>query len=236
MRRGSLLFGLALISVGAVFLGESLGWVGDGGEVIADWWPSIIVAAGLLELVAEPRNVANGVVLSVIGLALLLLTTDVIGSAQLTMLWPLGLIALGLWVVAGRPRPRRASAGPDLDLLALFGGQEARVGDQVFTGGSAVAVFGACEIDLTEAELRQDTTLEAFAVFGGVEIRVPEGWQVRVSGPAIFGGFENATASPTDPDAPVLTVRGAALFGGVEIKDRAPKHARRGFRPTTSAP
>lgn len=80
-------------------------------------------------------------------------------------------------------------------------------------------MFGAAELDLRDALPSPDAQLDVFTAFGGVEITVPQGWQVNLSGLPLFGGFENATAKDTlSPDAPTLEVSATALFGGVEIK------------------
>lgn len=81
------------------------------------------------------------------------------------------------------------------------------------------AIFGGAEIDLRDAKLAPGALLDVFAVFGGVEVSVPEGWQVVTSGFPMFGGFENVTAKErTGPDAPILQIHATILFGGVEIK------------------
>ena len=62
--------------------------------------------------------------------------------------------------------------------------------------------------------------VEANAVFGGIEIRVPESWQVIPRGAGVFGAFTDETSAPeANASAPVkrLIVKGAAVFGGVII-------------------
>jgi hypothetical protein len=60
---------------------------------------------------------------------------------------------------------------------------------------------------------------------GGVEITVPEGLTVQVDGIGIFGGFDQKAEGPGEPGAPVLRIKGAALFGGVEIKRKPRKRS-----------
>jgi hypothetical protein len=56
-------------------------------------------------------------------------------------------------------------------------------------------------------------------MFGGVELKVPEGWNVVIRGFPIFGGFDNVTAKEqVGPEAPVLTINATVLFGGLEVK------------------
>ena len=106
---------------------------------------------------------------------------------------------------------------------AVFGGTRRRVNSQDFQGGEAFAMFGGVEIDLRQAATtREEVVIEINAIFGGVEVRVPETWNVIVRGAGIFGGYEDETMdSRIAPDGkqPRLIVNGFAVFGGVAIKN-----------------
>jgi predicted membrane protein len=92
---------------------------------------------------------------------------------------------------------------------------------------NAFALFGGVEIDLTEALFeRRELVVNATAIFGGVEIRVPENVTLRGSGTGIMGGYDVESAESADPDAPVVVVRGAAVFGGVEARAKRGKRLR----------
>ena len=84
-------------------------------------------------------------------------------------------------------------------------------------------MFGGVELDLRKAaSTRDEIIVEINAIFGGVEVRVPETWSVTVRGSGIFGGYEDETmdtrATP-DGKQPHLIVNGFAVFGGVSIKN-----------------
>jgi len=104
---------------------------------------------------------------------------------------------------------------------AVFGGVDRHVSAQDFHGAQCTAVFGACKIDLRDAQIQGwEAVLETHALFGGVEILVPEDWEVVNHSVAIFGGFgDRRRHSPTGPDAKTLILEGAAVFGGINIKD-----------------
>jgi hypothetical protein len=55
-------------------------------------------------------------------------------------------------------------------------------------------------------------------LFGGVELTVPENWIVEPRITSIFGGVEDRTRPPADPNAPPLVVVGTVIFSGIEIK------------------
>ncbi len=91
---------------------------------------------------------------------------------------------------------------------------------------TAFALFGGVELDLTRATFAQDEVeLLAIAVMGGVEITVPDGLTVQVDGMGIFGGFDQRAEGPGLPGAPLLRVKGAAVFGGVEVKRKPRRKA-----------
>jgi Domain of unknown function (DUF5668)/Cell wall-active antibiotics response 4TMS YvqF len=101
--------------------------------------------------------------------------------------------------------------------VAVFSHVQHRVTDQNLERLKVVAVFGGAQLDLRSAGIRGDQAyLEADAVFGGVEIVVPEDWQVNPRGAGVFGGFTDETQPPANPTKQLI-VTGAGVFGGVVI-------------------
>jgi predicted membrane protein len=103
---------------------------------------------------------------------------------------------------------------------AIFSGVDRRIDSQDFAGGEIVALFGGVDLDLSRAATtKEEIRIEANAVFGGIEIRVPDTWRVVMHGPGVFGGFSDQTHPPprTDAKPPVLIVTGSAVFGGVDV-------------------
>ena len=86
-----------------------------------------------------------------------------------------------------------------------------------FTGGSALAWFGGIELDLREAQLAPGARLSVNTLFGGIDIKTPAGWRIESSLRAVMGGVDARVPDPPDADAPVLTLEGTAVFGGVSV-------------------
>ena len=105
----------------------------------------------------------------------------------------------------------------------VFSGTRQKIESQDFEGGKISAVFGGAEIDLRSAGTkREEISIKAEAVFGGIELWVPAHWQTIVRGTGVFGSFEDKTfpAAPgASGKAPRLVVTGAAVFGGVVVKN-----------------
>ena len=75
-------------------------------------------------------------------------------------------------------------------------------------------------MDFTQAKLAEDkATLELTAVFGGIDIWVPNDWKVVVDSSSLFGGVEDKHRTvPSSETKATLFIRATALFGGIEIK------------------
>lgn len=102
---------------------------------------------------------------------------------------------------------------------AIMGGDVRRITVDDFRGGDATAIMGGCEIDLRGAGTDgEPAVIECFAVWGGIEIWVPDTWSVECRGTAILGGFTDKSQS-VNGGQKKLIVRGTAIMGGVEIKN-----------------
>lgn len=217
MNLARVFFGALIVVVGGLLLLESLD-VLDAGDVIAQWWPLTLVAGGLLSLVNNRRHWMVPALLVGGGGALLLSTTGVVDS--LSVIFPILIILVGLLFLFGRGFGSGPSqTGDSVSSFNLFSGSELTSQSQSFVGGRIGAMFGGAELDLINARLGDDATIDVFVAFGGIEITVPRGWSVEIRGFPIFGGYENATArDDLPPDAPKLNVDATVLFGGLEIK------------------
>ena len=99
---------------------------------------------------------------------------------------------------------------------AIFSGCDLNYGGEVFEGAELTAVFGGVECDLRNAIIEKDCAIQVSAIFGGIDIFVPAGINVKVSSNSIFGGISNKT--DLHKDAPTIYISGTCMFGGVEIK------------------
>jgi hypothetical protein len=109
-------------------------------------------------------------------------------------------------------------------VIGIFGGGERKGRWRVKRRTNALALFGGCDLDMTNAVFEgREVTVYAFAVFGGIDITVPAGVEIRNHGVGIFGGFGGRGTEEIDPTAPVVIVKGLALFGGVSGQAVKPK-------------
>lgn len=134
---------------------------------------------------------------------------------------------LGLGVVVGAAVGfglLRKYLGPvgDTSSFAMFGETKTVVPAERLTTADATAVFGAVTLDLREARVDNEATVDCFALFGGIEVLVPKRWRLALSGTPIFGGVEDKTSQdePVPAGAPVLFVNAVAIFGGVAVANQ----------------
>ncbi|MEU7258918.1 DUF1707 domain-containing protein [Streptomyces rimosus] len=92
---------------------------------------------------------------------------------------------------------------------------------RVFTAG----VFQAGgEIDLRDAYFEAgEVTVRCFALMGGIDVVVPPGVEVQVTGWGFMGGFDNGDGEPGDPGAPRVKITGFAMMAGVGVRRKMSK-------------
>lgn len=216
MNWGRLFFGTLIVVFGTLLLLDAADVI-EAGSIISDWWPVVIILAGVISFAANPRHWLVAAVITLIGVTFLLATLDIADIGAIVV--PIVIIVIGVVILFGRGLGVRTEAGDSIRSFNVFSGSEIASHSDGFQGGNVSAVFGGAEIDLRDARLAPGATLDVFTAFGGIEIKVPEGWVVDVKGLPIFGGFDNVTAKEQlGPDAPLLIINATALFGGIEIK------------------
>jgi predicted membrane protein len=193
------------------------------------FWPLILIAVGAAHL-ADPGRRPWGAVVLTVGVIFLLSSLNIL-RFDWAELWPLAIIVAGGMMVwnslqAQRRRTDMPDSAATMNAYAIFGGLERRFTVKDFRFGRVSAVFGGAELDFHDADIDGDTgELELNAIFGGVELRVPENWNVEARNQTMFGGYSDKTrnsmraADSTIVAAKTLIISGTVMFGGVEVKN-----------------
>lgn len=218
---GRSLIGAFVVLAGVLLLLDTTGTVPTRNLLI--YVPSLFVFAGVWSLVASRfRNLLGPLVLIAVAGAGQLIVLGYATLEQVAVYWPLLLIAGGLSIASGRFSSEvSASDAAYTSAFAAFGGVEKRNTSRTFSGGDLIAVFGGTELDLRDAGIgATPATIDAIALFGGVDVVVPRDWNVRMDVVPLFGGATDdrprreRTHEETD-----LVVTGVAAFGAVSITD-----------------
>ncbi len=248
---GKTIAGLILIAIGILFALESLGWI--QGFEIWEFWPVILIIAGISHIVRprKPGHRAWGLLEIAFGAFFLLRTLGVFWIS-FWKVWPVFLVLAGLhliwqaWVTGPRGaagvgerahdgamaglEATRGLRGPGpasgtLEELAVFGGGDRVIRTADFRGGTINVVFGGFDIDLREAVMAADSaTIDVFVCFGGIDLRIPEDWNVVNQVTPIFGSCEyrprpGGAITTSGAVRKTLTITGAVIFGGIDVKN-----------------
>ncbi len=232
-----LVAGAIIAGIGVVFLLQNLGILYF--DDVWQFWPVILIAFGIARATSSygvgGRIWGGAMVLA--GSIFLLENLGLIHRDIWRFLWPLVLICVGLGLLV-RALERRSptdggtgtglvspsstsSSDKKLYEVAVFSGVRKRIDSQDLEGGELVAVFGGIELDISKAATKkEEIVIEANAVFGGIDLRVPDNWNVLMRGTGVFGGYEDRTLrSANVTGQPRVILTGGAVFGGVTVKN-----------------
>jgi hypothetical protein len=139
------------------------------------------------------------------------------------------IVELGAWAgmaaaaaFVKRAVPSRGDEESDeLSLVAVYDGIDLKSRAKAFKGGSMLAWFGGIAVDLRDAELAPGARLSLHTLFGGIAVKTPPSWRLESNTKALMGGVDAKTPTQIDPNAPVLTLEGVALFGGIAVGAKA---------------
>ena len=228
---GRLFWGFILILLGAGLLLDQTGYIVFG-DIISLYWPSILILVGIVGLFERRSSKVWNSILIIFGVLMQMKRLDYIHVDIFRLLFPIILIVAGISVIFNQGvrkhsspvEPEKwsksnASTEDTVDLFVIFSGIETLNQSQAFKGGKLSAIFGGIDLDLRGARLNNNEAfLDVTVLCGGADIFVPDGWRVEVTGTPILGGWDNKTKPTSDPYAPVLKIRGTAIFGGVDVK------------------
>ena len=111
-------------------------------------------------------------------------------------------------------------------MIAIFGAVTRTGRWRVRKNIQALTLFGGTDLDLRDAIFEAPVVeISGFWCFGGLDIKVPEGIDVRDQTAGIFGGTDVRDIGDPAPGAPTLVIKGMSLFGGVSV--RGPKPSKR---------
>lgn len=194
------------------------------------FWPTLFIAVGILKILHSTArsSIFIGGGLIVFGV---LMTLKHLGVFDINLRdwWPVILIAVGGYIMfkdrgtdgAGSSFLSEGRVDNDnatLDICVVMGGNKTVSNSQSFNGGDITAVMGGVELDLRGASIQSEATLNLWATWGGIVIKIPADWSVVNRGTAIMGAIEDKSSSPSEASKRLI-ITGMAIMGGVDIKN-----------------
>src|SRR5690606_27937825 len=178
---------LTRIITGCIILGVGVGALLDALNIVPFWswfgnlWPLLIVLAGVFVLIGDFRkNYIWATALILIGVLLQLRALGTIDFNFFSLVFPIVLIAIGLTILLHfSKRPSVATGSKDVDdISVVFSGNQSKNKSPHYKGGRVTAIFGGATLDLRDARIDKEATLDFFVICGGVELKVPRDWKV----------------------------------------------------------
>lgn len=220
-----ILWGIVLIVLGVVFALNALN-IANIDVFFDGWWTLFIIIPSVVGLVTDDDKTGSLIGIA-IGVFLLLCCQDIL---SFSMLWKLGvpviIVLIGLKMVCGGIFGNKANKmisemkanGKEFKTgCATFSSCNMNFDNEFFDGAELSATFGGVKCDLRNAVIPTDCAIQVSAIFGGIEIYVPQNVNVKVSSNSLFGGISNKVSNNKE-NAVTIYVSGTCMFGGVEIK------------------
>lgn len=237
--------GVIIVAVGVALLLRNIGFL------LPNWlftWPMILILVGIYT--GFKHNFKNNSWLIVTGIGAFFLIQKFIPSLHLEpFFWPLIIIAIGIMYILnpgrkswtnqkqigndntlvnnsstswqGFTKNKTVDSNDEFKISSIFSGVKRNIITKNFKQGQITCIFGGAEIDMTQADMQEETSVIRLDVaFGGVEILVPANWVVQNEIQGMFHGVEDKrynNVASIDANK-ILILRGSCLFGGVEIK------------------
>ena len=221
-----ILWGVAFIVAGVIFALNAFG-VTDIELFFDGWWTLFIIIPCLIGLFSDREKIGNIIGLAV-GVFLLFCCQNVL---DFDMLWkiaaPAIIVIIGVKLIFGAVFGDKATkmlegskqSGENIKTgCATFSGQTLNFDAERFSGAELTAVFGGVKCDLQNAIIEKDCAINATAIFGGIDIYVPDYVNVKINSNSIFGGVSEKNHRPQNPNAVTVYINATCMFGGVDIK------------------
>jgi len=238
-RNGNFALGVLILVIGSLLLLKQLG------VFIPYWifsWPMILIAIGIFSGYKNRFQNTGSVVLILIGGFFLLKDMMFLPYHMGPLLFPIGLILLGLYIIVKKNRNKsfnlegwekgfdKSTAegvgvlGQDsssyIKVDAFLTGIKRKVMTKEFKGGEITTVFGGSDIDLMHADIQGQAVLKVSVAFGGLKLIVPPHWDVQIGVSNLAAGIDDKryTQQGIVQNADKrLVLTGSVIFGGIEI-------------------
>ncbi len=221
----NIFLGIVLIALG-VIIGLNAFEITNINIFFEGWWTLFIIVPCVFGLFND-TNKTGSIIGILIGVALLLFVRDVISfDIILKLAVPVILVIIGVSlifkdVLNGKTKEKIKEINKEqkgLEYVATFSGQDINFNDEKFTGAEASAIFGGVKLDLRKAIIEQDTVINVCAIFGGVDILVPDNINIKTNSTSIFGGISDKRKNKDKKEAHTIYINATCVFGGTDIK------------------
>lgn len=192
------------------------------------WWALIIIIPCLIGLINNEDKTGDIIGL-LIGVALLL---NAQGIISFDIIWklaaPLILVIIGLSIILKDNKDSKTNVvikkinsndNEKTSVCSAFSSQNIKLNKEKINNLELNAIFGGIEYDLRNGVIKEDIVINATAIFGGIDIIVPDDVNVKIKSTSIFGGTSNKKQLMDDKEKKhTIYINASCVFGGVDIK------------------
>ncbi len=221
----NILWGIALVVIGVIIGLNTMNVVNI--DIFFDgWWTLFIIVPCFIGLFTDNDKTGNIIGLFV-GVILLLGMQNIIDFNLIwKLLLPSIIVIIGLSLIFKNTfnskindeiKKLNNKNTKNNEYCATFSEQRIDIPNEEFKGATLNSVFGSITCDLREAKIKEDVVINTSAIFGGIDIIVPDDVNIKIKSNSIFGGVDNKKKNNTDKKYTIY-VNANCLFGGVNIK------------------
>lgn len=230
-KTGKIITGVALLCFGLIWALEITNVIDISFE---GWWTIFIIIPCLIGVFSS-KNKGFSLIGVGVGVMLLLASRGIIGwdafwkyvICIVAVIWGVMLI-FSRKCLPGNTSPNKSTVkemkqinldGRQIRQINIkFGKQLFEFSGQRFEGANVQTSFGFVGIDLRNADILDGAVIDVDCSFGGMEIRIGEGVNVKPAVEASFAGVECSEHLHSDANAKTIYIKGKCAFGGIEIK------------------
>ena len=206
MKKDNIIIGIFLVIIGTVIFGNQNN-IWDIDLFFKGWWTLFIIVPSIIAIFQ--KEYITGSIGLTIGSLMFLSANDII---EFVSIWPIFIILIGLVLIFKSGNIKETIAKSSY--IAIFSGNDSKVSGE-FNGTSITAIFGGVELNLKNSEIKNDVTINALCLFGGIDLIVPDNVIVKVKGFPIFGAIENKV---NQNEGNIVYINANCIFGGITIK------------------
>ncbi|MDE7430819.1 MAG: cell wall-active antibiotics response protein [Lachnospiraceae bacterium] len=223
-RKSSFIWGTIFIAAGILYiLDEFTGLNID----IFDFWPLLFILPSIASMLSNGIKIGNSIFF-LIGVTCLLTELNIVSEHTIDKLFiPLCLIIIGIVIMfqnkLTKAKPpiwleKKFDSSKSPVYNAIFSSNKVMYPHDTFTGADISCVFGSVVLNLRDAIVTEDTIINCYCIFGGIDIHIPSNVNLKISGTPIFGGITNKTPDYENVNAPSLYINAITMFGGINLK------------------
>ncbi len=219
------LWGVVFVVIGLVIGLNSFG-ITDIDLFFDGWWTLFIIVPCFISLFNPENGGKMGDIIGLfIGFSLLLISRGVFDYGVIAKLVvPFIFVLIGIHLLfnntikAKISEKVREGKKNGLEVIAAtFSEQRVNKDNEKFEGANLESVFGNIVFDLRKSKPVTEMVIDASAIFGGIEIIVPNDVNVKVKSTAIFGGVSNHISNSENAEYTIY-IDAFTMFGGIDIK------------------